>query len=99
MFRQVIAGLRADVTHKRVHKPGQRPRFAKSDKGMPVIGHDNERAEKNALVLNSEGKRLDDNLAQGRIQHRLFRSQCFCDKKGCRNIPQPVKTQVLGMGV
>ena len=71
----------------------------KSDQRVPMIGHDHERTEIDALVLHGEGERVDDDLPKVRPKYRFLWSQRFCDEENRRNIPQAVKTQILGMGV
>jgi hypothetical protein len=87
------------MAHESVYEFRQRPRFAESDERVPMIGHHNKCAEVDPVALHGKGKRLDDALAQLRIQHRLFRSEGFGHEQSRRSIRQPVKTQILGMGV
>jgi len=82
-----------------MHEFRQRPRFAKSNESVPVIGHHYKCPEVDALALHRKGKRLDDDLAQLRIQHRFFWAKRFGHKESRWRIRQPVKTQILGMGV
>ena len=60
MSNQMCMRLRSDMTHQRVHESAERPGFAECKQRMPVIGHDSESAEINAVVSNRIFKRIDN---------------------------------------
>src|SRR5437879_3562913 len=88
-------GLRCDKAHHPMHKLWWRPWRSQCKEGMPMIGHDNERTQINAVLPNREFQGGDYDFAAYFIENRLLWKKGFRDEEGCRPVDHAIRAKVL----